>query len=76
MVAKTPPRLTVQMTSTATPTTAMRPILMAVRLAGGATRPERRRPDARIHIIVPNPTTTTARITQLTTGSMLPWTRL
>jgi hypothetical protein len=66
------PRLTVQISTTATPMRATRAILIAVRLSGGATRPWRRLAAERSHKPVPAATTTTARIIQPATGAISP----
>ncbi len=65
-------RLTLQTATTATPATARKAILIAVRLAGGATRPLLRLRESPSQKTVPAATTTTARTIQLTAGSNRP----
>src|SRR6516162_4328966 len=69
------PRLMLQIITTPAPTSATRTILIAVRLAGGATRPWRRLAAARSQRAVPTAPTTTARATQPAMGTIRPWTR-
>jgi len=69
-------RLLLQMATTTIATTAMRPILIAVKLAGGATRPLRRRRKSAHPIDRPNPSTTIAAPIQEIVGSMVPHIRL
>src|SRR5205823_2141447 len=61
------PRFTDEIRTTATPTAATSAMRIAVRLAGGATRPLPRLADARVHSAAPTIATTTASTTQLAT---------
>jgi len=58
--------------TTAAPTIAISAILIAIRLSGGVTSPLRRLEVERRHWLTPESTTTTARMTQPTTGVMSP----
>ncbi len=69
-------RVWLQMATTTIPTTAIRPILISVRLAGGATSPLLRRPESRSQRDRPSPATTTAIAIQLIVGSIVPHIRL
>ena len=70
------PRLRLQIPTTTNATTAIMPILISVRLAGGATRPLLRRRESESQMKAPSPATTTAAPIQETTGSMIPHMRL
>jgi len=65
-------RLTLQIATTTTETTAIRAIFKMVRLAGGATRPLRRRRLSPSHSRLPTAITTSAMPIQLRTGSIVP----
>ncbi len=69
-------RLTLQTATTALPTTAMKAILMSVRLTGGATSPLRRRRLSRSHKVNPSNATMTPIAIQPSVGSIVPHMRL
>ena len=69
-------RLTLQMETTTTATMAIAPILISVRLAGGATNPLVRRRESANHMSAPRPATTRPATTHEVIGSIVPHIRL
>ena len=69
-------RLTLQIATTTIATIAIRPILISVKLTGGATRPLRRRRLSPDHSRAPMAITTTPAPIQLMVGSIVPFIRL
>src|ERR1700745_2104029 len=69
-------RLVLQIATTPTATTPITPILMKVRIGGGAPRPRVRRLWSLSHIEKPRPATTTPARTHEMVGSMVPHIRL
>src|SRR5713101_3069374 len=69
-------RLMSDMATTTTPAPAITPILITVRLTGGATSPLLRRRWSANHRIAPSPSTMAAMTIQLSVGSMVPDIRL